>query len=95
MNSQTEGSAGGLMHGFTQRGMRVNRRFNFFESGLQIHSQAEFRNQFGGFRSDNMSPQYFAVRLPNDEFPFSANGKALAIGYFIISDQPGKILTVT
>jgi hypothetical protein len=42
-----------------------------------------------------MSPQYFAVRLPNDEFPFSANGKALAIGYFIISDQPGKILTVT
>src|SRR6516164_8234062 len=68
MDRQAKGCPRGFVHSFTKRRMCVNRRFNFFECGFEVHREAQFGNKLRCFRSDYVSPQDFAMGFSDNKF---------------------------
>src|SRR5262245_23221630 len=67
MNRQTKGRTRCFVYSFTKRRMCVNRRFNFFECGFEVHREAQFGNKLRCFGSDYMCPHDFAIGFPDDK----------------------------
>src|SRR6266852_4235477 len=83
MRRQPMAVARGLHHRFRKGGMRMDGFHHLFIGGFELHGQSQFRQQFGGFGTQDVGPEQLPVFCAEDQLDQAfgmPDGAGLAAG---------------